>query len=253
MEKVAKDPQNWPQKAHLGCCLISVLFNHVKTDAEIVFVQILEQHEREPVILALDVQSGDVHRLNVPLRAGFARFETLLASGKTVVVEEAREQDYIAIEELIREAATEGRGFGLDEFAPTGAFNRNLFRDRRSHAAVVRLSPSDAPIAALVFGTSAVCRTENKLMSGYIAVSKLHRGSGVGTLLLKTLINTAKTLGFEGVLFDVYQTESRTISWSKRHGFHVTGSLPECGYVKNQGFVDALLMYREFQFDYSKL
>ena len=174
-----------------------------------------------------------------------------LPGGQPIQVEEAMPEDYLAIEEMIRHSAMEGRGFGLDEFTKTGVFNRNLLRN--SHAVVARLEHGGAPIAATIFGTSAVCRTENKLMGGYIVVSTSHRGSGVGTKLMNTLVVIAKTLGYEGMLMDVYRSESRTISWSKRMGFYVTGSLPDCGYVKDQGYVDSLLLYREFKFDTSKL
>ena len=204
----------------------------------------------EPVMPPLDISAIDINSINDRLQTKLLPVSCEVPGGQTIYIEEADPNEYITIEEMIRQSAREGRGFGLDEFTETGLFNRKLLRN--SHAVVARLEPGGAPVGVTVSGTSAVCRVENKLMNGYIVISPSFRGKSVGTALMKTLVNVAKSLGYEGMLIDVYQTESRTISWSKKLGFCVTGSLPECGYVKGQGFVDALLLYREFKFD-SKL
>ncbi len=216
-------------------------------------LQVLEKFSGEPSVADLNVPAADVSRLNVRIPGGFQPVQGKLKTRLAVRVEEASPEDYLTIEGFIRQAALEGHGFGVDEFTDSGTFNRNLFRDKRTHAVVARTGSDGRIVGAVIFGTNSVCRTENQLMGGYIAVPTEHRGVGVGTLLANTLIDTARSLRYEGVLLDVYQSESRTIAWSTRLGFHVTGSLPHCGYVRRQGYVDSLLFCREFKFDSADL
>ena len=208
--------------------------------------------EIEPVIYPLDISAVDVSAINSLMQAKVLPITRQLPGGQSIYVEEAAPGEYLMIEEMIKQSAREGRGFGPDEFTETGLFNRRLLRNRNSHAVIAHLEPGGPPIGVSLIGTSAVCRVENKLMNGYMVISPSHRGKGVGSALMNALVDVAKSLEYEGMLIDVYQTESRTISWSKKMGFCVAGSLPECGYVKGQGFVDVLLLYREFKFD-SKL
>ena len=205
----------------------------------------------EPTVPPLNIASIGIKSINTRMETSILPVTYYIQGGKTIRIEEAVPEDYLTIEEMIRQSALEGRGFGLDEFTENGLFNRNLLRN--SHAVVARLEPGGLPIGVALAGASAVCRVESKLMNAYIVISPTYRGNGVGTVLMETLVDIAKSLGYEGMLIDVYQTESKTISWSKKMGFRVTGSLPESGYVKGHGFVDVLLLYREFKFDGSKL
>ena len=215
------------------------------------FFQIMGRMATEPTVLPLNITGIGIKSINTPMKASVLPVTCSLQGGKTIRIEEAVPEDYLTIEEMIRQSALEGRGFGLDEFTENGLFNRNLLRN--SHAVVARLQPGGLPVGIALAGASAVCRVESKLMNAYIVIKPTYRGNGVGTALMGTLVDVAKSLRYEGMLMDVYQTESKTISWSKKMGFRVTGSLPESGYVKGQGFVDTLLLYREFKFDGSKL
>ena len=69
---------------------------------------------------------------------------------------------------------------------------------------------------------------------------------GLESILVEAMINISKELKFEGLLLDVYQTEWKFMGLLMDMGFKVTGSLPKCGYVKGKGYVDSILLYKEF-------
>ncbi|GJL72398.1 MAG: N-acetyltransferase [Nitrosomonas sp.] len=82
---------------------------------------------------------------------------------------------------------------------------------------------------------------------GYI-VDENARGQGVTSAVYKHSQKKAVRLGFIAMQYNlVVSTNESVIRLWKRHDFKVTGVLPKAFNHKYQGFVDALLMYKQLQ------
>lgn len=94
---------------------------------------------------------------------------------------------------------------------------------------------------------------QSLVMGCYILVDSERKYQGLEEVMVENMIEIARKLEFEGILFDVYRTETKFVALLLDMGFKVTGSLPECGYMKDAGYVDSLLLYKEFTVGSSKL
>ena len=155
-------------------------------------------------------------------------------------------QDALIVEEMIRSAARDGTGFGLDEFTSQGVFNRKFLRE--TTILVASWEDGGQPIGTMLLGPSAVCRSANLLMNFYLIVEPGHRHNGVGTCLSTQMELLANRLGYEGILLDLYQCDVTALEWLRKRDYRVTGSLPDCGYIKGRGYVDCVLLYKDFHF-----
>ncbi len=153
-------------------------------------------------------------------------------------------------ENFIRKSAREGHVMALDEFLDNGIWNRKLLKE--THVVGIFDTKNDL-VGLMLFGASGVCRTESLVMGGYLLLEKGHRVEPVQRRLMDIMTDIARTLSFEGVLLDVYRTETDFMSLLLDLGFKVSGTLPECGYVKDKGYVDSVLLYKEFVVGSSKL
>ena len=144
---------------------------------------------------------------------------------------------------MIRNSAESGKMVGIDEFTKTGLWNRKFLR--KTYILGVYNNKNKLAGVAL-FGPSSITRTDSIIMSGYIILDHDHQFLGLESILVEAMINISKELNFEGLLLDVYQTELKFIGLLMDMGFKVTGSLPKCGFVKGKGYVDSILLYKEF-------
>ncbi len=150
-------------------------------------------------------------------------------------------EDINNIEHLIRVCATEADGFGIDEFKPDGHFNHRLM-----HEAMVLLvlDMEDNLLGAVIYGSSKLSRVRNALFTAYFIIKKEARRRGIASLLLAAVADISATMYCDTLLFDVYITNHVGIKWLCKNGFHCTGSIPQCGYVKGQGFTDCFLFQK---------
>ncbi len=147
------------------------------------------------------------------------------------------------VEDFIREAAETGDGFSLDEFCPqNGTFLHKFIRDAQ---ALVATDPSGVVQGVAVCGYSGVCRQQGAVIAAYFVVKATHRRKGVGTSLLDAVTEVCVRAKCDTLLFDVYLNNPGAIDFLKTHGFQVTGSLPECGFVVSSGYTDSLLMCKQ--------
>lgn len=78
---------------------------------------------------------------------------------------------------------------------------------------------------------------------GDIAVSARHRGRGVGTALLRSVIEDARGRGVRRVFLEVREGNADAISLYRRFGFREVGRRPD---YYRQPREDALVMVRSF-------
>ena len=151
---------------------------------------------------------------------------------------------------MIRNAAESGRMMsGIDEFTHSGLNNlepKVSHENSKTYVMGAYNHENNILLGVAVFGPSSITRTDSIIMSGYIILDLDHHFLGLESILVEAMINISKELKFEGLLLDVYQTEWKFIGLLMDMGYKVTGSLPKCGYVKGKGYVDSILLYKEF-------
>ena len=85
----------------------------------------------------------------------------------------------------------------------------------------------------------------NHIANATYFVDKAYRGKGIGKLLGKHSICTAKEEGFRGMQFNsVVSTNSRSIQLWKSLGFEVIGKVPQAFRIKDGSFVDTFIFYK---------
>ncbi len=181
---------------------------------------------------------------NTKLEKAFQSKMIPLQDGRNIYLQEAAHDDYPAVELIIQQAATRGHVIAMDEFLPNGMWNRKFLH--QTHIIIALHESSSDPIGLALFGASKICRTETVLVSGYVITTPGYETSDLDRYLLDTIETEAKALGYEGVLLDVYQTDRTLVNVALQLGYHITGSLPHCGYVKDVGYTDSVLFYKEF-------
>lgn len=72
------------------------------------------------------------------------------------------------------------------------------------------------------------------------------RGGGIGTLLCRHSIETARKLGYRGMQFNlvVSTNESAVRAW-KANGFEIIGTVPGGFYHHERGYVDAYIFFKD--------
>ncbi len=82
---------------------------------------------------------------------------------------------------------------------------------------------------------------------GYIVATE-HRNAGIGTSLYNDSVVRAKQLGFRAMQFNlVVSSNERSIYLWKKLGMHTVGKLPGAFKSPRHGFIDAFVMYRNFE------
>lgn len=77
-----------------------------------------------------------------------------------------------------------------------------------------------------------------------IIIKSGYRDLGVGTEMMKTLIDQARIMGIKILAFDVYATNKREIHVYEKVGFMETGKIPKRYYKKGK-YIDAVIMTKE--------
>ena len=209
-----------------------------------------EQWQAAKTVPTLHVDENYLSGVNSPLPMSLARSVTLKTTNESYCVREITESEYLTAEKNIARAAKSGYMIALDEFLDNGSWNRKFLKE--THVVGV-FNSNENFIAQCMIGPSAICRTESLVMGCYVLVSPEHQNQGLEQVLIEQMIFIARKLKFEGILFDVYRTEFKLMTLLIEMGFKITGSLPECGYIKDAGYVDSLLLYYEFVIGSSKL
>jgi len=76
-----------------------------------------------------------------------------------------------------------------------------------------------------------------------IIIKNGYRDVGIGTELLKTLINRAKAVGLEILTLRVFSSNTRAIHVYEKTGFHETGRIPN-GRFKDGRYFDEIIMVK---------
>jgi len=81
---------------------------------------------------------------------------------------------------------------------------------------------------------------------GYVTAPAA-QGQGVGRFMLEHSLSRARARGFRAMQFNfVVSTNHRAVKTWQAHGFEIAGRLPGAFLHPEFGFVDALVMYKQF-------
>lgn len=80
---------------------------------------------------------------------------------------------------------------------------------------------------------------------GYMTAPRA-TGRGVASAMCEHSLDRARTRGFRAMQFNiVISTNERAVRLWQKYGFEIVGRLPEAFHHPQQGYVDALVMYRK--------
>ena len=146
------------------------------------------------------------------------------------------------VQSLFSKAARKGEGFAIDELDDQGNFRCKLLRE--PEVLVATKEPETEIIGVLVHGSPALCRTPGQTSTAYIIVSEEERGKGNGHILFDCYINIVKNQNnISTVLFDVFKTNQKTITWLISHGFDVSGTIKCSGFIVGTGHTDTVILH----------
>ena len=161
-------------------------------------------------------------------------------------VDFANKMDIWEVQDVLRDCALEGEGFGLDEFTPDGVFNEKHILNCKYW--VVRKMQDEGLVACILSGENGHIRSFNKCQAaGAIIVLKEYRRLGLGSELLQYCIDQGQVMGYKYILTDVLACNTAGLALMKKGKFLMTGTIPKSCQVKGQrGYTDCYLHWKQF-------
>ncbi|MDC7229587.1 MAG: GNAT family N-acetyltransferase [Sphaerochaetaceae bacterium] len=80
-----------------------------------------------------------------------------------------------------------------------------------------------------------------------ISVAANQQGNGIGSLLMKTLLDAARLAGYEQMELEVVASNTRAVHLYNHFGFREMGRIPRGFHYREGYYEDLLLMVRELQ------
>jgi L-amino acid N-acyltransferase YncA len=152
------------------------------------------------------------------------------------------EGDWPAVWDLFAQVAAAGDVFAYDETTPESVA-RKLWVEPPAAAFVAELGGRFA--GTYYVRPNQPGRGGHVANAGYMVAAEV-RGKGVAAAMCAHSLETAGRLGFRAVQFNfVVATNAAAVRVWERHGFAVVGRLPGAFRHAEQGYVDALVMFRE--------
>ncbi len=168
--------------------------------------------------------------------------------GREIVLRHAQASDAAALVTFMQQTARESRFLLREpgEFQMTAdqeaRFIESRIEDERAlllvatvNGEIVGLS-SAAPLAALQ-------RYAHRCELA-IALYQTHWGAGIGKLMLSSVLDAAKNMGYEQAELDVVSTNTRAIRLYESVGFEAHGTFPHCMKYADGTYADTLFMVK---------
>ena len=166
--------------------------------------------------------------------------------GREVVLRTPRWEDLDDLMEFINSVVEEGADISLD---------RKVSREEEAEWLGRRLADLESErifcLVAEVDG-KVIANSELTVKKGYsshvgeigIAIRKGYRDVGIGSEMLRTLIDHAEKKGLKMLTLDVFSTNDRARHVYEKVGFKETGRIPKY-FHKNNKYIDRIIMARE--------
>jgi ribosomal protein S18 acetylase RimI-like enzyme len=183
------------------------------------------------------------------LKGGKVYKESRAANGKRIGLRSLRWEDLDSILEFAEKLFAEWESnpeFGVPLIKkPTLETEARWLADNLVKMELGRQIFIVAEVDGKLAGTAQVDRPENKIFHHYgrfgIAVAKEYRGIGLGSVLIKTILDECRKDGFKMIDLLVFANNSRAIHLYEKFGFKEVGKTPNKIY-RDGKFIDDILM-----------
>ncbi|CAH1790013.1 unnamed protein product, partial [Owenia fusiformis] len=150
--------------------------------------------------------------------------------GREFTARYADETEYIEVYNIIKDAADDGVGFGIDDF-PT--FEYFVDRMARGHVFCITEKTTNAIVGMFTCIPSKYSRTPNSPFAAGPAIMKDgFRNIGIGGNIRRITEDIAKELGYQGFLGDTLEINQPILDSYERHGYKLVARIPRSSFVK---------------------
>lgn len=178
------------------------------------------------------------------------RFEkcVTLRDGKQAILRSLEKEDAAAAIWLMRKTAEETRFLmrELDECGMTIAQEEEFIaRTKESQHDALIGAFVDRELVGMANVTQVYPRLRVRHRAGMgISLVKAHWGRGIGTALMRALIDLAKDVGYEQLELEVVRSNERAVALYERMGFETVGCIPHALKYRDGSYADLLMMVR---------
>lgn len=159
-----------------------------------------------------------------------------------IILRNAAEHDHDKIWQIIHEVIKKGDTY---VFSPDSSRERMLDYWCSEHCHTYVAEIGDAIAGTFIIKDNQPDLGSHVANASFMTSSK-HSGKGVGTAMGKFALKEAKRLGYESMQFNiVVKTNDVAVRLWKKLGFQIVGEVPDAFLHKEQGYVNAFIMWRK--------
>ena len=163
-------------------------------------------------------------------------------NNESIILKGATRSEVQEVEQMVRNCAKIGDGFNLDEFCPDdGHFLHKFIHEPK---VVIATDHHGNIKGAAICGYSTLSRIPGSLYGAYFIAKETERRKGIADALLEMVTEICKSDNCDTMILDVYCNNVVAKQWLDKRGFLATASIPQCGYVVNNGYTNSVLMYK---------
>jgi L-amino acid N-acyltransferase YncA len=166
----------------------------------------------------------------------------LKRTGESIVFDVYNEQiDSEGLYKIFEEVIAEGKTYPQDS-TDRQSFSSFFLSD---NCFVFRLSQTNQTIAGFCLNSNLPGIKTSHLAKCNLIVRMDYRSKGLGDLMMERVVRMGRRLGYEAINGWVYVTNPASIKLFKRYGFVEVGRLPRAANLKEIGFTDVLILYKD--------
>jgi len=199
-----------------------------------------------------------VHISRPPVQSGKMKTGQILhrfvtKSGKGVVLRTPKWEDLDDLLELINSVVDEGADIMIEDRKTREEevdWLSGVIAKMEKEKGVHVVAEVDGRVVASSEVTRGGFRAESHLGSLGIIVRSDYRDMGIGTEIMKVLLEQARFMGIKVATLTAFSTNRRAIHVYEKVGFEETGRIPK-GFYKNGSYVDRVIMTKEIGYSSS--
>lgn len=170
-------------------------------------------------------------------------------SGKEVVLRAPKWEDLDDLLDLINSIVDEGADVVIEERKTREEevdWLSGVIAKMEKGKGVNVVAEADGRVVASSEVTRGGLRCESHLGNLGIIVRSGYRDMGIGTEIMKVLLEQARIMGLKVATLIAFSTNRRAIHVYEKVGFKETGRIPN-GFYKNGSYIDRVIMTKEIQ------
>ncbi len=158
------------------------------------------------------------------------------------MIREAKPSDFDAVWEIFSSVIQTGDTYVFDPDTPKEDLSKHWFAPYM-HTYVYE--ENGEVVGTYIVKANHIDSGSHIANASYMVHPKAH-GKGIGKKLCEHSLETAKTLGFQAMQFNlVVSTNEAAVNLWKKYRFEIIGTIPRGFRHLEKGLVDAYIMYRE--------